>query len=244
MIRLGVLFVALLLPACASPSAQADAARGGSERGAEALSASEARDAAAAQGDSAADVDAVGGAAIGAGSSSDPQLLPSGRSLPPPSLRPESMVAYALLGPAPGTARADYDAWAALVAERFYGQPDEAQLASIERELSDVHVVELTPVYLDLTVGLDMALASDVELAAALTSDWYVRQLRFKQVVLPESRSQDLRAMVPTRLKVLDSWHRWWERTASDPERVERFRTRIDDLLWELRRVGRDPAEH
>jgi hypothetical protein len=169
-------------------------------------------------------------------------LLPSGRQLLPELLRPTSVVAFEPFAPTPGTAHSDFLAWTELLRERFYDQPEEARVDEIRQALSSVHVVDLTPCYFNLVVGLDMAVPGDVEVAAALTSTWYLHQVRYTSVVLPADDPTDVRpAMAESRLMVIDAWRRWWERTLSDPARVDRYRKRIDETIWELNRVGRPP---
>jgi hypothetical protein len=169
-------------------------------------------------------------------------LLPSGRALLPELVRPTSMVAFEPFEPTPGTAYGDYLAWTELLRERFYDQPDEARVDEIRQALTSVHVVDLTPSYFNLVIGLDMAVPGDVEMAAAITSTWYLHQVRYTSVVLPADDPTDVRpAMAESRLMVIEAWRRWWERTLSDPARIDRYRKRIDETIWELNRVGRPP---
>jgi hypothetical protein len=169
-------------------------------------------------------------------------LLPSGRELLPELMRPTSMVVFEPFDPTPGTAQSDFAAWTELLRERFYDRPDEARVDEIRQALTSVHVVDLTPCYVNLVIGLDMAVADDVEVASAVTSTWYLHQVRYTSVVLPADDPTDVRpAMADSRLMVVDAWRRWWERTLTDPARIDRFRKRIDETIWELNRVGRPP---
>lgn len=234
---------ALLLVSCASPSAEH------AEQGEQAEHADQVEHAGQGEHESAAqaaereqaDLDLLDeGPDVAA---PDAQVLmvtpPSGRSLAPAGLRPKGVVVFAPFGAPPGLSAEKHAQVQALLVERYYGDPGEQRLAEIDAELGGFHVAMLTPAWINLLIGLDMGQADDVELGGRVCSDWYVRQIRYKQVILPASPDKLDERSVTNRLLVVDGWRHWWERTAEDPAKVERYRKRIDTLIWERARVGR-----
>ena len=172
----------------------------------------------------------------------DGLLAPSGRRLPAPALRSATLVAFEPLGPYPGQPAAQYEAALADLRERFYGRPDEARRAQLTAQLGKLHIVDLTGAYIDLVIGLDMAVPDDVALAGAIVTEWFDRQQRYKQVILDTNPDRMDGSWPQNRVAILDGWRRLWLRTIEDPERVARYRKRVDELLWERRRLDLGPV--
>lgn len=169
----------------------------------------------------------------------DALLAPSGRRLPPAALQSTSVVVFQPFGPAVDGAEQDFARHQALLLERYYGEPSAQRLLALDADLEAVHIVDLTPSYLNAVIGLDMAVADDVLTASRIAGDWFVRQQRYKQVVVNDDAS-DLRPVAAaSRVLSIDGWKRWWQRTRAEPSRVQRYRKRLDDLAWERARLRR-----
>ncbi|MFT7464493.1 MAG: hypothetical protein ACI9EF_002849 [Pseudohongiellaceae bacterium] len=129
--------------------------------------------------------------------------------------------------------------WSAALHERFLGDPDEARQAELQKHLEGAHIVDLTPAYINLVDGLDMANPDHVARAGELTLEWFLTQEKYKQSSM-DRNVEDMRSVtVGSRVTALKAWVRWWQRTLSN-ETVERYRSRVDVLTAKLEAMRKE----
>lgn len=134
---------------------------------------------------------------------------------------------------------ADFANWSEWLSERFLGDPDEARQEQLEALLSEAHIIDLTPVYINLVDGLDMADPDHVARAGELSLQWFLAQEKYKQMAI-NRELDDMRPMtVSSRMTALKAWVRWWQRTLLN-ETVERYRSRVDELTAKLEKMRKE----
>ncbi|MCB9898811.1 MAG: hypothetical protein H6825_12475 [Planctomycetes bacterium] len=229
--------LSLSLGACAAPGTAGDPAAFADESGGgDATPATSDEGAAQDARDAAADV--TSSAALpGDGQASDTAAASAPTILPAVAGAPFATSVYSArpFGPAPGCDLGTFDMLTDLVDERYLQTSDPARMDQLDQLLDKADIAWLTPAFLNACIGLDMSVREDVERATALTEGWYVRQARYKQVVLAGRPDALGPTAVQARLATLDGWKRWWERTIEKPESVERFRQRVREILAALR---------
>lgn len=157
----------------------------------------------------------------------------------PPAVPPAQLIALEPAGPAPDTSAEQLAQWSGWVRERFL----DAELSSERREeldglLREVHVLDLTPAFLNTLNGLDMAAADDVARGTALVDWWYREQGGLTTVFLDVSGGELSARAASNRVLAAQSWSRWWTRKTTSKDSFERLRRRVDELLAELAALG------
>lgn len=136
-------------------------------------------------------------------------------------------------------AQAEFDLWQKWLDERYLGDPDDDRKQDIDTLLKPAHIVDLTPAYINLIDGLDMADPDDVARAGEITVAWYLAQEKYKQIAIDRGTGDMKAATIAGRTMALKSWVRWWQRTLEN-ETVERYRTRVDELMRRLDKLRRE----
>lgn len=150
-----------------------------------------------------------------------------------------SRIALQPAAPAPGTNAEQLALWTGWVRERFLDPELRPERRSeLDASLRSVHVLELTPAFLNNLDGLDMAAADDVERGTALVDWWYREQGGLTTVYLDVSGAELSAVAAGNRILSAESWARWWDRKAKSTDAFERLRLRVDELLAEHAKLG------
>ena len=175
----------------------------------------------------------------GAGKTAAEPMTAPGDMLPNSSPEPASLFHFVPFGAPAGVAVADFAQWSEWLQERFLGDPVQARQDQLDELLSAGHIVDLTPGYINLIDGLDMADPDHVARAGELTLDWFLAQEKYKQVVIDRQVDDMGTAAVSGRVTSLKAWVRWWQRTLEN-ETVERYRSRVDELTARLEAMRKE----
>jgi len=162
-----------------------------------------------------------------------------GDLLPRAADEPDSLIRFVPFGAPAGVDPDAFKIWSRWLNERYLGDPDEVRKDELEGLLKQAHIVYLTPAYVNLIDGLDMADPGDVVLAGEVTIDWYLAQEKYKQIAIDRGPDNMRQATITGRVTALKAWVRWWQRTLAN-ETVERYRTRVDALTRMLKKLRKE----